>query len=101
MESPIKKSMAYGKGLTPKGVAGLTGKGGSKDMAPKKFAVKKGGEMFKEAPTSRAIGKHSDQSSGQSMPTKGSDDNKKRYGGIAQSESNSMLGGERPTKFIC
>lgn len=89
-----------GKGMTPN-APGLTGKGGSKTMPPKKFVKSEGGEMYKKPKDTRSLGNHRDMSSGESMPRKAGDDNKKRYSGVKQPEQYSNGCGPQKTKFIC
>lgn len=88
-----------GKGMTPN-VPGLTGKGGSKDMAPKKFAKSQGGDYYKKPKEAMSLGTHKDMSSGQSLPIKKGDDNKKRYSGTVQPEQYSNACGPQKTKFV-
>lgn len=100
MKTPL--AMKYSGKYVPAGIEALNkGKTKSSDMPPKMKAKPQGGDYYKKPGAMGLRGSHKDMSSGQSMPYKGGDDNKKRYDGLAQSESFSMEGGNRPTKFVC
>ena len=101
MSKEIAKGMNGYKGSTPKNVPSLTGKGGSKDMAPKKFGIKNAGEMYKKAPTSVSLGARKDMSSGAVGPIKQSGKDKSKYNGVAQPVEFSNASNPRPTKFVC
>ena len=95
------KANYRGSAYTPKGVQAMNkGKTKSSDMAPKKFGQPKGGEMYKKPMDSRVLGKHRDESSGESLPRKCGDDNKKRYSGHEQPVQYSNAVGPRLTKFV-
>jgi hypothetical protein len=87
------------KGLTPN-VPGLTGKGGSKDMPPKKFSKFDGGNMYKKPKTGMSLGSHKDMSSDETGPRRAGDDNKKRYSGEKQPLQYSNAVGPQCTKFV-
>jgi hypothetical protein len=69
-------------------------------MGPKKFAKQQGGDYYKKPKTAMSLGSHKDMSSGESMPKKGGDDNKKRYAGTPQPEQYSNSCGPQKTKFV-
>lgn len=88
-----------GKGYTPNVVALNKGKTKS-EMPIKKSSSEKGGDYWKKAKTSMSLGSHKDMSSGESLPRKGSDDNKKRYSGEKQPTQFSNGAGPQCTKFV-
>lgn len=94
--------MKYSGKYAPAGIEALNkGKTKSSDMPPKMKAKPQGGDFYKKPGQMGLRGTHKDMSSGQSMPIKAGDDNKKRYNGVPQSAAFSMEGGVRPTKFVC
>lgn len=106
MVSPLKKGMNYSTGTAPKGVAGVSmGDGGKKGSTPTKVmkGARPAGEMYKKPSAMTLKGKSAkDQSSGQSNPTKGGDDNKKRYAGMPQPVQFSNADQPSGTcKFVC
>lgn len=103
MKSSNPLKMKYSGGYAPKGLEALNkGKTKSEMIVSKNKAVKSGGEMWK-APNAkpRLQKKDDDKSSGQSMPIKSGDDNKKRYNGIEQPTQYSNAVGPKKTKFVC
>lgn len=103
MVTPLK--MKYSGGVTPKNVPGVSmGMDGKKGSTPTKVmkGARSAGEMYKKPGAMTLKGKNAkDMSSGQSLPSKGGDDNKKRYAGVAQPVQYSNASGPKGTKFVC
>lgn len=105
MVSPLK--MNYKGGVTPKGVPGVSmGMDGKKGSTPTK--VMKGpraaGEKYKTPSIGALRGKNAkDMSSGQSLPTKGSQRDRVKYSQAKQPAQFSNLdnGGLKGTRFVC
>lgn len=90
-----------GVGFTPHGIEALNkGKTKSSDMPPKKQNKSQGGAFWKEAKELGLRGARKDMSSGQSMPIKCYDDNRKRYNGVEQPIASSNADNPRPCKFV-
>lgn len=102
MASPLK--MSYKGGVTPKGVPGVSmGQDGKKGSTPTKImkGVRSAGEMYKSPGSITLRGKNAtDKSSGQSLPTKQSASDKKRYVQASQPTQFSN-GSVKATKFVC
>jgi hypothetical protein len=94
---------ARGGTLVPKGIVAVNDlRKTSSEMAATKRGGSDAGEMYKKpGKTGKGMASaRSNESSSETGPIKVSDDNKKRYAGIAQPEAYSNAAGPKPTRFI-
>jgi hypothetical protein len=88
--------------FTPRGLPALNQGKTSSEMAATKRGGSDAGEMYKKpGKTGKGMASaRSDESSSETGPIKGGDDNKKRYSGTPQPEQYSNACGPKKTRFI-